>query len=123
LGEVPEQGLMLIDIAKPEMTVLYCTPLIHRQLKFNSTTMHRYWILDRRAQAYFEIPIRSVLQHGCQQRLAVDWHGLLKAITSRQHYDDKGRMLAVLSIFVTKLKVYFMQNEAYQPKDITFPGR
>jgi len=28
-----------------------------------STTMHRYWIVDRRGQTHFEIPKRSVLQY------------------------------------------------------------
>ena len=40
---------MLIEIAKPERTGLYCTPQIHRPLKLNSSTLHRCWILDRRA--------------------------------------------------------------------------
>jgi len=39
---------MLIDIAKPEMSGFYCTSLIFLQLKINSTTIHRYWIRERR---------------------------------------------------------------------------
>jgi len=121
---------MLIEIAKPEMTYLYCTPPIHRPPKLNYSTMHQYWILDR-AQTYFDILMRSVLQHAwrmslwttchASRRLALDWYGSLNAITSRQHYDDKSRLLAVLSIFLIKQNAYFMPNEAYQPK--SFPQR
>jgi len=93
--------------------------------------MHRYWILDRRAQTYFEIPMRSVLQYGmslrttcyASRRLAFDRYGVLNAIASNQHNYDKSRMLAVLSLILTKQKIYLMQNEAYQPKNITFPRR
>jgi len=53
-------------------------------------------------------------------RIAVDWYGLLNAITSRQHYDDKSRMLAVLYIFLTKQNTCSMPNEAYQPKSSYF---
>jgi len=117
---------MLIDIAKSEMTGHCCTPLIHRQPKLDSTTMRRYWILDRRTQTYFEIPMRSVLQYGmslwstcyASQRLAVDWYGLLNAITSRQHYDDKGRMLTVL--FLTKRKVYLCKMKPINQKTSHF---
>jgi len=49
-------------------------------------------------------------------RIAVDWYGLLNAITSSQQYDDKRRMLAILSIFLTKQNAYSMPNEAYQLK-------
>jgi len=104
---------MLIETVKSEVTGLYCVLPIHRQLKLNSSTMRRYYILDRRAQTYFEIPMRSVLQDAwmslwttrhASRRPAVDWYGLLNA-TSRQHFDDKSRMLAVLSIFVIENKM------------------
>jgi len=122
---------MLITIAQPAMTGLYCTPPIHRQLNLNSSTTHRYWILDRRAQTHFEIPMRSVLQYGmsllttcyASQRLAVDRSGLLNANTSiRQYYDDKNHTLAVLStVYSWQSKIaYFMPNEAYQPKSSHF---
>ena len=54
-------------------------------------------------------------------RLAVEWYGLLNPITSRQRYDGKSSMLAVLSIFLIKHNAYFMPNAAYQPK--SFPQR
>ena len=53
-------------------------------------------------------------------RIAVDWYGLPSAINSRQHHDDKGCMLSVLSMFVTTQNAYFMPNEAYQPKSSHF---
>jgi len=53
-------------------------------------------------------------------RLAVDLYGLLNLTTSRQHYDDKRRMLAVLPVLLTKQNTCFMPNEAYQPKSSHF---
>jgi len=56
---------ILIEIAKPKITGLYCTRPIHCQLKLNQLpcTDIGYWIVDRRGQMHFEIPKRSVLQY------------------------------------------------------------
>jgi len=75
--------------------------------------MHRYWILDGRTQTYFEIPMRSVQQYVivdhmlyASRRFAVGWYSLLNAVISRQHYDEKILMLAVLSILFKKCLLY-----------------
>ena len=88
--------------------------------------MHRYCVLDMRAQTWDPDAVcaathtKNVSVDLMLCRLAVDWYGLLNAITSRQHYDDQWRMLAVLSILLTKQNACFMPNVAYQPKSSHF---
>ena len=88
--------------------------------------MHRYCILDGRAQTWdpdavcAAMCIMNVAVDHTLWRIVIDWYGLLNAITSRQHYNNKRRMLAVLSTLLTKQNACFMPNETYQPKSSHF---